>query len=215
MQRYFDQNTVGIERRLAGALSRLSTAIRAKTWSGATERGLSPTQGQALAVLLNRGPQRLSSLAPLLGVTAPSASDSVRALVSKKLVTKLPDPDDKRAVRVQLTKAGRKIAQETAEWPDFLVAALDALTEDERRTMLVSIIKMIRTLQVRGDIAPQRMCVGCAHFRPRQKGDSDHYCNLVKAPLRPHQLRLDCPEQTPLPSTEADAVWQAFLTTVQ
>ena len=213
MERYFDQHTVGLERRLAGALSRLSIAIRAKTWSGATEHGLTPTQGQALAVLLNRGPQRLSSLAPLLGVTAPSASDSVRALVNKKLVTKLQDPADRRAVRVQLTKAGRELAQETAEWPDFLVAALDALTEDERQTMLTSVIKMIRILQVRGDIAPQRMCVGCAHFRPRQKGESDHYCNLVKAPLRPHQLRLDCPEQTPAEPAEAEANWQAFLTT--
>lgn len=209
----FYAQTGSLESRLASALSRLSAAIRAKEWSKASAQGLTPTQGLALGLLRTRGPLRMAELAERLGVSSPTASDCVRALVKKGLVHKAKAPDDGRAIRLELTDDGQAMAAQTAEWPEFLIATLDSLSDVEKRTLLTSVIKMIRTLQIRGDIPPERMCVTCVHFRPRRHSNEDHHCTLVNLPLRATQLRLDCREHNPAPAEVADQTWQAFLTT--
>jgi DNA-binding MarR family transcriptional regulator len=68
---------------------------------------LTSTQRLALFELASGGPLRLNDLALRLGVTAPTASRAVDALVELDLVERLPDPDDRRAVRLDVTRAGR------------------------------------------------------------------------------------------------------------
>ena len=50
-----------------------------------------------LAHLAARGPCRLGDLAAEAGVTQPTASDAVAALIRKRLIDKRPDPNDGRA----------------------------------------------------------------------------------------------------------------------
>jgi DNA-binding MarR family transcriptional regulator len=77
------------------------------------ESGLSMTQCKALLELGGLGeaadPRQVSDLAETFGVSVPSMSRAVDALVKKKLVTRLEDPDDRRVRRVAITAKGKKL----------------------------------------------------------------------------------------------------------
>ncbi len=76
------------------------------------ESGLSMTQCKALLELGGIGetayPRQVSDLAETFGVSVPSMSRAVDALVKKKLVTRLEDPDDRRVRRVAITAKGKQ-----------------------------------------------------------------------------------------------------------
>jgi DNA-binding MarR family transcriptional regulator len=105
---------VGVGRSRAGEtrelLDSFGTVIRQLTrLTGGPDEGpaMTATQRLALVELVTGGPLRLSELAARLGVTAPTASRAVDALVELALVERLPDPADRRAVQIDVTAAGR------------------------------------------------------------------------------------------------------------
>jgi DNA-binding MarR family transcriptional regulator len=82
--------------------------------SGAADDGPPMTSTQRLALFETAigGPLRLSELAERMGITAPTASRAVDGLVDLGLLERLPDPADRRAVRIDLTGPGRKDVEE-------------------------------------------------------------------------------------------------------
>jgi DNA-binding MarR family transcriptional regulator len=204
-----------LERRVTTGLAKVGMALKQQAWAEAGGRGLTPTQGQALA-LLRASPSGLrpGELAAQLGVTAPTASDSVAALHRKGLVTKAPLPGDGRAVIVRLTPAGIREAAAAAAWPDFLLEAVDELSAAEQAAFLRALVTMIRTLQDRGRIPVARMCVSCRFFQPFRHDDPvrPHHCAFVDAAFGDGQLRLDCPDHAAAPPQQAGHAWQAFRT---
>ncbi len=175
--------------------------------------GLSPTQVEILTmVAASQGGMRPSAIAAQLAVSQPTVAESARVLVEKGLIEKTPDPDDARAIRIVLTEAGREEAKRAAGWPDFLVSAAEAMSEQEQEHLLSGLVKIIRTLDDRDQIPVNRMCVTCTHFRPHQHLDPEypHHCMLVDAPMSPKHLRLDCPEQEPADDETRDAIREAM-----
>ena len=201
------------DNQIATGLARIGTFLRAERWRRADPTGLSPTQAQILSHLATRGPARVSEVASEIAVTQPTASDSVAALVRKRLVEKRADPNDARATRLQPTRAGTRLARDLAGWPDVLLGAIDGLEIEERAVFLRGLTKMIRTLQVRGAIPVQRMCVTCKHFRPNVHDDPDtpHHCQFVDAPFGDTQLRLDCGDHDSASESNAESAWQRFV----
>ncbi|HEX7051627.1 MAG TPA: MarR family winged helix-turn-helix transcriptional regulator [Longimicrobiales bacterium] len=201
------------ERLLAG-IARIAVALRSRAWHDAAPRGLTPTQAQILVLLHGRPPigLRVSELAEQLAITAATASDAVAALARKGLVQKERARDDARVVHVRITEAGRAEAERSAEWPDALLAAVDALSPDEQRQLLRSLVKMIRALQEQGQIPVTRMCVTCRYFRPNIHPDAErpHHCAFVDAPFGDRSLRLDCPDHAEATEPEREANWHAF-----
>jgi DNA-binding MarR family transcriptional regulator len=199
--------------RVTTGLAKVGIALKQQAWAEAGGRGLTPTQGQALA-LLRANPEglRLGALARQLGVTQPTASDSVAALHRKGLVAKGPATGDGRAVVVRLTPAGALEAAAAAAWPDFLLEAVGELSAAEQAAFLRALVTMIRTLQERGRIPVARMCVSCRFFRPFRHRDParPHHCAFVDAPFGDAELRLDCPDHAAAPPEQAAATWQAF-----
>lgn len=181
---------------LGAGLFKLGLALRTHAWRDNGPRGLTPTQAQVLALLLSREtPLRLSTVADGLAVTLPTASDAVKALVAKGLVSKTSAPEDRRAVAIALTSTGREAAQQGADGPEFVAAVVEALSADEQAVFMRSLVKMVRTLQERGDIAPARVCVSCRFFRPYAHGmdaDAPHHCAFVDLPFGDRELRIDC-----------------------
>jgi DNA-binding MarR family transcriptional regulator len=219
MTAVFDSLSEPLPRRLAAGLSRLSVALRAGQWRLAEARGLTPTQTQALALIAartrtGRSAPRVSEIAEQLSITRPTASDAVAALERKGLLLRQPDPRDARATGLVLTAAGLDVAREAGDWPATLLDAAADLSLEEQEALLRLIVKMIRGLQLRDAIAPARLCVTCRYFRPYAHGDASapHHCAYVDAPFGDRHLRLDCPEQEPLPAAEAEAVWARFVT---
>jgi DNA-binding MarR family transcriptional regulator len=208
----FDRDDDPLPRRIAVGLHRLGMALRSQTWQEAAGRGLTPTQGQILALLRGRDGVRLGDVAQSLGASAASVSESVRVLVGKGLVHKARDEDDGRAVVLRLSAAGTREATRAAHWPDFLVGAVEALGPEEQRTLLMALVKMIRTLQERGEIPIARMCVSCRFFQPDVHADpeSPHHCAYVDAPFGPRHLRLDCDDHEPADAVARQALWDRF-----
>lgn len=193
-------------------LSRIGMLLRSEGWRRGEATGLTPTQAQILVHLVARGPARIGAVAAEIAVTQPTASDAVGALVRKGHVEKRPDPADSRAVRLHPTDSGKRIAGETAAWPDALLAAVELLDDRERAVFLKGLTKMIGALQARGAIPVQRLCVSCAHFRPNVHSDAaaPHHCAFVDAAFGDASLRLDCGDHVEADASARLASWTRF-----
>jgi DNA-binding MarR family transcriptional regulator len=77
------------------------------------ESGLSMTQCKALLELGGLGPSaetwQVGDLAELFGVSVPSMSRAVDALVKAELATRVEDPDDRRVRQVKITAKGKDL----------------------------------------------------------------------------------------------------------
>jgi len=105
--------------------------------SGEDDTPLTGTQRLALYELFTGGPMRLNDLAARLGVSAPTASRAIAALVELGLVDRLRDPDDRRALRLGLTESGQARASEReARVAAAFAPALAALSGSERDQLL-------------------------------------------------------------------------------
>lgn len=71
---------------------------------------ITPGQARALRVLCAAGSLRLSALADELRIAPRSATEVVDALQGRGLVTREPDPADRRATSVVPTSEGRRVS---------------------------------------------------------------------------------------------------------
>jgi DNA-binding MarR family transcriptional regulator len=187
-----EHNPQPLNERVITGLSKISLALKTQAWKGATERGLSPTQGQILT-LLARNPaqgQRLNDLAEAL---------AVKSLEQKGLVIKTRSSENARALSITLTEAGRTEASRTAEWPDFLLEAVSTLSGGEQTVLLKALVKMLANLQDRGQIPVSKMCVTCQFFQANTHNDPEkpHHCDFVDAAFGDASLRLECADHEP------------------
>jgi DNA-binding MarR family transcriptional regulator len=91
--------------------------------------GLSRTAAATLTRLQRSGPARLTDLAAAEGVTQPSMSTLAARLVDQGLLRRGSDPQDARAVVLDLTPAGENLlAQRRADRAERLTRALAELT---------------------------------------------------------------------------------------
>ncbi len=200
MMSSFDTMSEPLDRRVGAALGRIGTALRSHAWKGAEAQRLTPTQGDILIFLKERGAsQRLADVADGLAITRPTACDAVATLVRKGLIAKEKDANDRRAVALRLTVDGVWEADRIARWPDFLTRAVGALSPAEQETVYQALLTMIAVLHESGDLAGSRMCASCRHFRPNAHDDAraPHHCDHFASPLGARHLRLDCAEHEP------------------
>lgn len=109
-------------------VSRLATHLDRARKQAFAEHGLEPSEFDVLSALRRAGePYRLSpgQLVQETLVTSGTMTHRVDRLVSKDLVDRTPDPDDRRGVQVQLTSKGRAAVD----------GALDALLSSERELL--------------------------------------------------------------------------------
>jgi DNA-binding MarR family transcriptional regulator len=113
-----------------------------------TGADLTPTQYSVLALVRINGPLGLAELTELEGLNPTMLSRIVKVLDERGLIRRLPDPNDMRAARVEVTPAGEQVhdqvrgqrTQVLSEWLERLppetadlllgaVPALEALAE--------------------------------------------------------------------------------------
>ena len=112
---------------------------------------LSRTAASVLARVRDEGPQRVGDLAQVEPVAQPSMTTLVARLVGQGLVTRGPDPDDARAVRVALTDAGRDaLARRSARRSAAMEARLEHLSATERRTLTAALPVLAQLAQPAG-----------------------------------------------------------------
>jgi len=122
----------GLSQELRVLYARLAAAAA----SASDDLSLTTTQRMALFELTGE-PLRLGELAARVAVSDPTASRAVEGLVTAGLAARVPDPDDRRAVRIGATAAGRAYVEaRTAAVEGELRVALERLDGDEAATLL-------------------------------------------------------------------------------
>jgi DNA-binding MarR family transcriptional regulator len=200
--------------RLVTALSKIGLAMKSRTWRRQGRQGIGPLQVQVLNFLRSRPNQSatVSTIARELSVKLPTASEVIRTLEQKRLVRRRRREVDNRVVTVHLTALGVKAGHVANGWPEVLSSATQQLSTQEQIGLLTSLVKLIRALQLQGEIPIARMCVSCEHFRPHAHEDTDqpHHCQFFDVPFGDRSLRLDCPEYVTAPAAQAQEAWNRF-----
>ncbi|MGA7703597.1 MAG: MarR family winged helix-turn-helix transcriptional regulator [Solirubrobacteraceae bacterium] len=112
--------------RLRVAIDKLSRRLR-PTEAGAS---LTPSQTSVLFTVVRRGPIGLAEVAEIERINPTMLSRIVAELCSAELISREPDPEDRRAARVRATAAGqrlrKRIHRERANALKRHIATLDA-----------------------------------------------------------------------------------------
>jgi DNA-binding MarR family transcriptional regulator len=97
---------------------------------------VTPSQSRALRVLGARDGMRPSALADALRIAPRSATEVADALVERGWVTRAPDPTDRRATLLTLTRGGRELVSRIDQVRrEASERVLDVLPEAQRRTL--------------------------------------------------------------------------------
>jgi DNA-binding MarR family transcriptional regulator len=130
--------------RLDTLVARLCRAHRSRMAERLRAHGLHCGPDRLLLTLHGTGGLRQNELAERLAVEPPTVSRLVQRLERDGLVRRTDDPEDARAVQVELTDAGhakrKQVAACWAEHEDDLAAALDADEADTLRHLLQKVL---------------------------------------------------------------------------
>ncbi len=110
--------------------------------------GISASQARVLAVLhFAKGPMKPSVVAVLLFQETQSITGILHRIESRGWVRRLPDPNDRRAIGLELTDSGREVTNEIVRISEELYDELfgNVLTAAERRTIETT-LKKVRAL---------------------------------------------------------------------
>ncbi len=123
--------TTQIEQQLTILLRRVQS-IHLSTSSGGLE--LDRSAYGIMCRLADEGPQRLSALAHAFGLDPSTITRQVQALEQAQLVSREPDPHDRRASVLSLNEYGHETLDTTRKYRrDRLAATLDDWSAEEQR----------------------------------------------------------------------------------
>jgi DNA-binding MarR family transcriptional regulator len=109
--------------------------------------GVSASQARVLAVLhFAEGPVKPSLVATLLFQETQSITGILHRIETRGWVRRLPDPNDRRAVGLELTDSGREITEEIVRISESLYDDMfgNVLSSADKRT-LETVLKKVRT----------------------------------------------------------------------
>ena len=121
--------------------------------------GVTVSGAHALEALAAQGPLSLNAVAAELFVDKSTASRIVGALEDRGYVRRVPDPRDGRAIRVELTPAGREVEarlRDDAVWE--MQALLAGFDPAARRAMLRSLRQLTRTSAIHAGATAASCC---------------------------------------------------------
>lgn len=123
---------------------------------------VSLAQVQALRFIWLHDKVLMGDLAAGLGITYPSATNMVKRLERRALVTRTPNPEDRREVEVRLTDAGLDLVERMeAERHRRLAATLAAMDPEDRSALLRGLRAFVATaVTALGDIT-EEICLRC------------------------------------------------------
>ncbi len=157
--------------------------------------GLSPAQWEALRYLAraNRYSCGPSALADFLGTTKGTISQTLIALENKGHLRRLRTERDRRAVRLELTPAGRALLER-----DPLLVVDDAvagLPASEKVAITDGLDRLLRDVQQRLGANDFGVCETCSLFAAEDAAgehDGPHRCGLTLEPISIGEARLIC-----------------------
>lgn len=192
-----DHQNLSADSKIVVALERISEAFRVLLWDEGKHHNLSPTQSQILIFLRFHPPEmcKINHLANEFNLTRATISDSVKALLRKKLTEKVNDQNDHRSFTIKLTADGLAMAENMSHFAQVIMPSVGRLSDTEKGNLLASLLTIIKDLNQKQVITIQRMCFTCSHYSNAQ---AQHFCGLLNTPLSDNELRADCPDHKAL-----------------
>lgn len=133
---------------VVAALVRASFLVNAVYAEAGREHGVTPQQGQLLCVLMAQ-PYGMGELGQMLGLAKSSLTGLVDRTERNGLVRREQDPRDMRAVRVALTAAGGRLAEEFYTDACRRIERLPAGLSGEEREALAGLLgRVVRDNEV-------------------------------------------------------------------
>lgn len=113
---------------------------------------MSSAQASVVTTLTDKGPMRMGTLAALEGVRLPTATSVVNGLIKLGLVERRADPQDRRAVVVDLTVQGRAQVRELIDERNRHFARLLAqLSDSDQKLLEAAVPAMSRLLDLHAE----------------------------------------------------------------
>jgi DNA-binding MarR family transcriptional regulator len=178
--------------KVVAALDRIARGVRAHRQVIATRAGVTPLQADLVRTLAEGTPPEAqpSSLAVEVGVSQPTASDALSALVRKGLLRRTTTPGDRRSSTYTLTVHGAELADELRRADAVLHEAVTVLSAADQEHALGTLLELISSLLSSGVLRVARTCPTCRFFEPGPTAR----CGLLQAPLALSDYRVNCPE---------------------
>ncbi|MEW2521259.1 MarR family winged helix-turn-helix transcriptional regulator [Actinacidiphila alni] len=127
--------------RLADQLIRLSRRLHRSQRHLMEPLGVTPAQGRLLRALAHYDePPRMADLAQRLGVVPRAVTTLVDALEAQELVRRVPDPANRRVIRIEVTEAGGAALLELRRVRRAAAAELLAPLDDGQRAALTALL---------------------------------------------------------------------------
>lgn len=123
-------------RDLSLALEKVVRLVREVSTAG----DVSPTAATVLAGLARTGPQRVTDLAKVAGVSQPAMTQLVNRLTQQGMLARVADDADRRAVLVEVTDAGREVLEtRRGQRAGVLDAALARVSAEDRAAIAAAL----------------------------------------------------------------------------
>ncbi|MER7607303.1 MarR family transcriptional regulator [Nocardioides sp. NPDC127503] len=123
-------------RDLSLALEKVVRLVREVSTAG----DVSPTAATVLAGLARTGPQRVTDLAKVAGVSQPAMTQLVNRLTQQGMLARVADDADRRAVLVEVTDAGREVLEtRRGQRAGVLDAALARVSVEDRAAIAAAL----------------------------------------------------------------------------
>jgi DNA-binding MarR family transcriptional regulator len=180
-------------------LERIGGLLRAELRKRGAEYGLQPTHLHALGFFAqaNRYSNTPAALTEYLGVTKGTASQTLLVLENLDLVKKTEDAQDRRVVRVELTRRGQAILAALVP-PELWVATSAKLNKRELDELVRGLEKVLRVMQQANGARSFGVCRTCRHFL--REGANKFRCGLTQEPLKAAESRKICREHEAVPA---------------
>jgi DNA-binding MarR family transcriptional regulator len=150
---------------------------------------LTPAQWTGLRFFAraNRASRTPSAFASFHATTRGTASQTVKSLEQKGLLTRTRSEEDRRSVRFELTRQGRMMLR--ADPLRHLAHAIERLPADERAALASALPALASDLATMRGASAFGTCGDCRHYAERNGGG---YCACVAAELAPSEIGQLC-----------------------
>lgn len=122
-----------------------------------TQYNVTVSQGSTLLALPQEGNLSMNELSQVMGLASSTMTRMVDQLVAKGLVSRTPDPEDRRIVRVGLTAQGQQLRSDLEKaYKDFFQITLGEIPEEE----LHGILRALDQINKAYEKAMKSFCTG-------------------------------------------------------
>ena len=171
--------------RVKALLDRIARVSASQDWVD----NLNPAQRGVLTYLAsaNQFSRAPSNIAEYMCTTRGTASQTLKALERKGLVSPSPSIADKRSISYEVTAEGQKVIDSSTE----LDAVLNTIDQKEGAALVNSLEKLSRELIVQRGYKAFGICAECSYHQKTKKG---LFCSLLNVDLTQDQSAKLCHE---------------------